>query len=161
MNSSKSPEEISKKRWPVKLSDVYGPLSQERLRTCHIDIQILMNAAASYNSKILEGHRGKEKQNEYFEEGKSRVRWPDGKHNTTPSMAWDVAPYHLTLPHIRWNDLDGFRLFAGFIMGVAQVLFDQGKISHLVRWGGDWDNDRDQSDQKFNDLVHFELYRPL
>lgn len=26
-----------------------------------------------------------------------------------------------------------------------------------LRWGGDWDKDWDLDDQKFNDLVHFEL----
>lgn len=28
-----------------------------------------------------------------------------------------------------------------------------------LRWGGDWDRDQDQSDQRWNDLVHVELWR--
>jgi hypothetical protein len=26
-----------------------------------------------------------------------------------------------------------------------------------LRWGGDWDSDKDFSDQNFDDLVHWEL----
>jgi hypothetical protein len=26
-----------------------------------------------------------------------------------------------------------------------------------LRWGGDWDSDKDTKDQNFNDLPHFEL----
>lgn len=146
----------------MKLNDKFSSTSKKRLLTCHIDAQIIMNCVVeSYDCTILEGHRVEEKQNEYFEEGKSRVRWPKGKHNSTPSMAWDTAPYFLTLPHIRWNDRDGFYMFAGWIQGTAKVLYNEGKISHLVRSGCDWDGDRDTKDQTFMDLVHFELYRPL
>jgi peptidoglycan L-alanyl-D-glutamate endopeptidase CwlK len=42
-------------------------------------------------------------------------------------------------------------------MGIAQKLKDDGKMTHSVRFGGDWDGDKDITDQKFNDLVHFEL----
>ena len=37
------------------------------------------------------------------------------------------------------------------------VLFVYKKMKINVRWGGDWDSDLDFNDQKFLDLVHFEL----
>jgi peptidoglycan L-alanyl-D-glutamate endopeptidase CwlK len=40
------------------------------------------------------------------------------------------------------------------------MLFEIGAIKHRIRWGGDWDMDNDLSDNTFNDLVHFELYKP-
>ncbi|WP_232367585.1 M15 family metallopeptidase domain-containing protein [Alteromonas pelagimontana] len=53
-----------------------------------------------------------------------------------------------------------FAVFAGFVQCVARQLYAEGKITHLVRWGGDWDMDGQTLDQKFNDLPHFELYKP-
>lgn len=95
---------------------------------------------------IIEGHRDKELQNEYFRTGKSKVEYPNGKHNEIPSMAVDVAPYP-----INWNDKKRFYYFAGIVKAVA---FEMG---YKLRWGGDWDNDNDLNDQTFMDLVHFEL----
>lgn len=109
---------------------------------------------------MITGHRNEKDQNEAFEEGKSEKFWPNSKHNERPSMAIDAAPYFLSIPHIKWKDEDGFRMFAGYVMGVAAALYEAGEISHVVRWGGDWDRDRDQSDQAFMDLVHFELVTP-
>jgi len=36
-------------------------------------------------------------------------------------------------------------------MGVAS------QMGIKIRWGGDWDSDGSVCDNKFNDLVHFEL----
>jgi len=36
-------------------------------------------------------------------------------------------------------------------------LKEEGKMSHSVRYGGDWDNDKEISNNRYNDLVHFEL----
>jgi len=87
-----------------------------------------------------------------FQKGLSKVEWPNGKHNTTPSMAADIAPYP-----IDWEDSGRFYFFAGYVSCVAVKLFAEGKITHRVRWGGDWDSDRHMDDQSFDDLVHFEL----
>jgi peptidoglycan L-alanyl-D-glutamate endopeptidase CwlK len=37
------------------------------------------------------------------------------------------------------------------------MLKNDGKMTHDVRYGGDWDGDKDINDQTFNDTVHFEL----
>jgi len=36
-------------------------------------------------------------------------------------------------------------------MGTAQSL------GYPLRWGGDWDGDTETNDNRFDDLVHFEL----
>lgn len=85
-------------------------------------------------------------QNKYFEQGKTKVQWPDSKHNKKPSWALDAAP-----TPIDWEDRERFYYFAGVVMAVAKLL----KIE--IRWGGDWDRDGNFKDQSFDDLVHFEM----
>ena len=131
----------------------YSVNSREKLSTCHRDLRMIMNAVVShFDNSILCGHRTEAAQIEAYTSGKSQVQWPNSKHNESPSMAVDAAPYP-----IDWNDLSRFRYFAGYVMGVADMLHAEGMITHRLRWGGDWDRDTQLSDNDFNDLVHFEL----
>jgi peptidoglycan L-alanyl-D-glutamate endopeptidase CwlK len=91
-------------------------------------------------------------QDEAYIKGTSRAKWPESKHNHQPSTAVDVAPYPLN-----WFNRPRFYWFAGYVMGIAQKLKDEGKMTHSVRFGGDWDGDRDIDDNALSDLVHFEL----
>ena len=125
----------------------FGQRSRQRLTTCHTDLQILLEAVVQhYDCTIIQGHRGEDFQNEAFETGKSKLPWPMSKHNKIPSLAVDVAPWP-----IDWDDLNRFRVFGGFVLGVAATL------GINIRWGGDWDGDWVFNDQRFNDLPHFEL----
>ena len=127
----------------------FGNTSKRRLATCDEDLQELFQEVVKFfDCSILEGHRGEETQNKYFDEGKSQVKWPNGKHNSSPSTALDAAPYP-----IDWDDTERFYYFAGFVKGVAF------NIGIPIRWGGDWDDDTDVKETKFKDLVHFELMR--
>jgi peptidoglycan L-alanyl-D-glutamate endopeptidase CwlK len=138
----------------------FGTTSKERLSSCHNDLQIIFNEVVkSYDCIILEGHRSVERQQRLYKEGKSKIDGINkkGKHNYMPSLAVDVAPYFNNTPHVRWNDTTSFYLFAGYVIGVSDILYKNGVISHILRWGGDWDSDKDIHDQTFNDLVHFEL----
>jgi peptidoglycan L-alanyl-D-glutamate endopeptidase CwlK len=125
----------------------FGPLSVSKLATAHPDLQRLFNEVIKHwDCTVLEGHRDQAAQDRAFEQGRSKLKWPNGNHNALPSRAVDVAPYP-----IDWNDQRRFLAFSGFVLGVAS------QLGIKVRWGGDWDSDRDLRDQKFNDLVHFEL----
>jgi hypothetical protein len=42
-------------------------------------------------------------------------------------------------------------------MGIADKLYSEGKMTHRVRCGIDWDQDNDIDDTKFWDAGHFEL----
>lgn len=66
--------------------------------------------------------------------------------NTLPSNAVDIAPYPLD-----WSDSLAFARLAGFVQAVAD------SMGIAVRWGGDWDQDGKSKDERFLDLVHFEL----
>ena len=127
--------------------------SFSKLSTCHMELQTLFYEIIRYfDCSVLEGHRGQTDQDAAFERGNSKFKWPDGKHNGNPSMAVDVAPHP-----IKWKNTKRFYWFGGFVMGVAERLKAEGKMTYSVRWGGDWDGDKNINDQTFNDLVHFEL----
>ena len=125
----------------------FSKKSKERLKSCDERLQKVFNEVINYvDCSVLEGHRDERKQNQYFSEGKSKVQYPFGRHNTKPSRAVDVAPYP-----IDWNDRERFHLFAGFVLGIAYSM----DIS--LRWGGDWNQNLEVDDNKFDDFPHFEL----
>lgn len=130
----------------------FGQASKDNLSTAHPDLQRLFNEVVkNYDCTVMCGHRNEEDQNKAFHEGRSKVQWPNGKHNKLPSEAVDVAPWFVEAPHIRWEDKEKFYHFAGYVQAVA----DQLKIK--IRWGGNWDSDDELHDQTFFDLPHFEL----
>ena len=121
--------------------------SKANLETCEPELQDIFNTVIEwFDCTILEGHRGEERQNQLCDEGKSQVRYPNSKHNSTPSRAVDVIPYP-----IDWEDRERMTFFAGWVMAIAKM---QGTA---LRWGGDWDKDTQVKDNSFDDLVHFEL----
>ena len=125
----------------------FGSRSINRLKTCDQKLQELFyEVVKHFDCSILEGHRGEEGQNKAYADGKSKVKHPNGKHNKFPSVAVDVAPYP-----IDWSDRDRFHYFSGFVLGVAK------QMGMNIRWGGDWNQDTKTKDNKFDDLVHFEI----
>ena len=94
--------------------------------------------AKHYDLTIICGYRNEEDQNEAVRTGKSNVIWPNGKHNSQPSLAVDAAPYP-----IDWNDKIRFYHFVGFVRGVAS------QLGIKIRCGADWDGDFDLKDQNF------------
>ena len=127
----------------------FGRKSRERLATCDEDLQDLFKEVIKYiDCSVLEGHRSKERQNKLYDEGKTKVRYPNGRHNASPSRAADVVPYP-----VDWADRERFHLFAGFVLGIAQSM----EIN--VRWGGDWNKNFKVGDNKFDDFPHFELIK--
>jgi peptidoglycan L-alanyl-D-glutamate endopeptidase CwlK len=125
----------------------FSEKSCSKLATCDVRLQRVFEAVVrEFDCTILEGHRDQERQDRMVEEGKSQVRWPDGKHNTVLSMAVDVTPYP-----IAWDDRERQTLFAGYVLATAKALGVE------LRWGGDWDRDTEVRDNRFDDLVHFEL----
>jgi len=128
---------------------VFGPASKSRLAELHPDLQrVLLAAIQVMDFSIVCGYRGKEDQEQAVRDGKSKLHFPDSKHNTTPSRAADLCPYRGGL---RWEDKEAFYLLGGVLKTVAH------QFGIKVRWGGDWDGDGDLHDQKLYDLPHVEL----
>lgn len=132
----------------------YGKTSKSKLNTVCTDLCAIMYDALDtgiMDISIIEGHRDKAEQNGYFDTGKSKVRYPDGKHNKAPSEAVDAAPY--INGKVSWNKLHCCVL-AGVILTCAV------KLGIKIRWGGNWDMDAEPiTDQDFQDLVHYEVVK--
>jgi len=126
---------------------IYSDKSKQKLATCDKRLQLIFNKAIKhFDNTILFGHRDYTDQMTAFREGNSQLTWPNSKHNKFPSLGVDAAPYP-----IDWDDIERFRYFNGFIMGIATGLGIQ------LRCGCDWDMDTEVKDNKFNDLCHYEL----
>jgi hypothetical protein len=114
----------------------FGKRSKERLATCDKKLQEVFNEVIKHvDCSVLEGHRGQERQDKLFEEGKTKVKYPNGRHNANPSRAVDITPYP-----VDWDD-----------RGIAK------SMGINLRWGGDWDQDFQVMDNKFDDFPHFEI----
>jgi len=125
----------------------FGKRSKANLATCNEDLQKVFNEVIKYvDCSVLEGHRDEWRQNKLFDEGKTKVKFPMGRHNSSPSRAVDVTPYP-----VDWDDRERQTLFAGFVLGI-----DRGMGINL-RWGGDWDQDFEVQDNRFDDFPHFEI----
>ena len=125
----------------------FGSRSKANLNSCHSDLQKVFNEVIKkVDCSVLCGHRGEEDQNKAFDEGRSKVKYPNGSHNADPSYAVDVTPYP-----VDWKDRERQTLFAGYVIGVAQGMGID------LRWGGDWDQDFQVKDNTFDDFPHFEI----
>lgn len=151
----------------------YGRKSKEKLETCHPKIQDIMNTVIKYfDNTITEGKRSKEKQDKYFEQGTSKVKWPNSKHNVKNpddlSRAIDSVPYPIDYRYEKAllkamedgdtkevmeiiHNIERWFMYIGFVKGVA---FEKG--IELIS-GADWDSDNQLSDQRFDDLPHMQL----
>jgi len=145
----------------------FGSTSDEKLNTCHKDLQLIMRLAISRSKidfGISEGHRTVQKQLQYFNEGKSKVDGikVKGKHNFIPAEATDIYVYHPDVETRRKLAYDRSHLsyIAGIVESCAEELFAKGLITHKIRWGANWDSDNViDYDQPFDDFPHFELLK--
>ena len=125
----------------------FGKRSRERLSTCDKRLQEVFNEVIkTVDCSVLEGHRGKDRQNMLYKEWKTKLTFPKGRHNSSPSNAVDVVPYP-----VDWGDRERFHLFAGFVLGIAKGM------GINLRWGGDWNINWFVDDNKFDDFPHFEI----
>jgi peptidoglycan LD-endopeptidase CwlK len=123
----------------------FSQKSLDQLATCEPELQRLFNAVINHwDCIILEGHRTEEQQKENVRKGVSKTM--NSKHLHSPSRAVDVAPFPLD-----WNDLERFKIFGGFVLGMAAAL------GIPIVWGGDWNGNKKFTDQTFFDYPHFEL----
>ncbi len=142
--------------------NTFSTVSETRLQTCHPDLQKILRESLKISDidfGIAEGHRSVELQQQYFKEGKSKIDGVTqlGKHNTMPSMAADIYPF---IGGKANYDLETLSYLAGIFHAVSEMLYNQGAITHHLRWGGNWDMDGEiLIDQSFDDRPHIELVK--
>ena len=125
----------------------FSALSRERLGTCDERLQkVFYEVIKHFDCTILEGYRSEALQNLYVAQGKSRIKWPNGKHNSLPSKAVDAIPFP-----VDWDDVNRICYFAGYVMATAL------SMGIKLIWGKDWDGDTDLNDQTFRDGPHYQL----
>lgn len=126
----------------------YSNHSRKIISTCDERIQKILNEVIKImDCRAISGQRKEQEQNQLFYAGRSKVKFPHSRHNKLPlSGAIDIAPYP-----IDWNDRERFTYFAGIVKGVAW------SMGYKVTWGGDWDNDFNLKNNKFDDLAHFQI----
>lgn len=144
---------------------IFSDSSKKKLRTLHPDLQkVLVEAILYTDFTILEGHRGKEKQNEAVKNGTSTLTFPNSKHNREPSEAVDIVPYPIKWPddflkkafdeslplEDRKSNAFLYALYLGrFYELKGVVCYIAHKHGIEIEWGGNW--------SKLRDFPHFQL----
>jgi hypothetical protein len=125
----------------------FGLRSIRELSTCDERLQRIFNEVVKYfDCTVIEGHRGEEAQNKAFDEGRSKLKYPNGKHNKIPSLAVDVMPFP-----IDWKNNEQIAYFAGQVVATARTM------GITLRWGHDFNMNNKLNDQKFIDAPHYEI----
>lgn len=126
----------------------FGAASEMQLATCDERLQrVARRVVEVWDCQVLQGKRSESEEATHLANGTSHTR--ASKHVyplDVPSLAMDLVPYP-----VDWKNLKRFYVFSGFVLGTAR------ELGITLRWGGDWDSDRDLDDQTFNDLPHFEV----
>ncbi len=103
----------------------FSKKSIELLSQCDTRLQeICKDAIIIYDFTVICGYRSKEEQESLFADGKTKLHYPDSKHNKNSSEAVDIAPYP-----IDWEDAGRFKLLAGIMFGIAH------SKGIKIRWG--------------------------
>ena len=129
----------------------YSNRSKANLATVHTDLQTLFNEVIKhYDCTVVSGLRTAEEQAKLYAQGRTApgtiVTYKDGYEKQSKHQggnAVDVIPYPSG-----YKDKNELIRFAGFVLGVASMLKEQGKISNNLEWGGDW---------KWKDRPHFQI----
>jgi len=162
------------------MANSFGKASMKQYETLHNDLQLILDYTilrCAVDFSLIEGHRSPEKQLEYFKKGRKQqadgswviVKQRDiitnidgyrvkGTHNYSPSLAVDIAVYVPEKPNLAY-DLSHLAYIAGCMITIADQLFEEKKIQHKLRWGGNWDRDGDLADNTLFDGPHFELIK--
>jgi peptidoglycan L-alanyl-D-glutamate endopeptidase CwlK len=121
--------------------------SEAILCTCDCRlVEIMRTVIQFFDIKVLHGYRDEVSQNKAYASGNSKLKYPNSKHNTKPSLAIDIAPYP-----VNFNHPNDFIYLAGHVMMTAHLL------GYNIRWGYDWNGNNSTADERFADMGHFEI----
>ena len=120
----------------------WGNKSKECLATCDKRLQDMANMMlerSPFDLTITCGHRSKDEQDAAFNNGNSKARFGESKHNFLPSRAIDIVPYP-----INWDDKD-----KRWQEMALNAMWCAGKLGFEITWGGSF--------KSIRDCPHFEL----
>lgn len=123
----------------------FSAKSLGKLKECHPLLQRLMtDVIKTVDFSVICGYRGKEEQDLAYESGHSKLRWPQSKHNSSPSLAVDIVPYP-----IDWENIASFHMLSDEVKDAWDRIPESERDGFELSWGGDW--------KKFRDYPHYEL----
>jgi len=152
----------------------FGTRSKDSLKNVHRDLVLVHKEAIKtirVDYGIHDGARTWNEQLKHFEEGTSKLdpRIPkmlsSAKHVLTLygplALATDIhVASRFRGKSLAWDALH-LTYIVAYLIATADRLYLQGRISHKLRWGGNWDMDGVlQLDQNFIDNPHVELFKP-
>ncbi len=106
----------------------FSKRSLKNLKTCDERLQaIAHDVLGEMDIAVICGHRDEFSQNEAFERGLSKKKWPNSKHNSFPSRAMDIVPYP-----VDWNDIERFEKMLAIVERAAE------KLGTDIRLGKAW-----------------------
>lgn len=130
-----------------------GKRSKERLRGVKPSLVKVVQRAIEITEQdftVIEGLRTQTRQRELVRQGKSQTM--NSRHLTGDAVdlgAWENG-------HISWKVGGKKQRY----QKIAKAMFQAAEeLGVNIRWGGNWDGDDTQRDERFRDLVHFELPR--
>ena len=147
----------------------FSAKSMSILKTCRPELQKLcLEVVKTFDCSVISGRRGQLEQEKLFKDGKSNAHWGESPHNYGESFAVDLVPYPVNwdteteiisaagagdVPALlsAIDSVQRFYALYGYVRRVAE------EMGIKIKWGGDWDRDFHFSDNKFDDLPHFEL----
>lgn len=135
--------------------NLFGTTSRANLSTANSTLQgIAAEVLLIKDHSIVKGHRNQVDQDYAHQTGKSKLKWPDGKHNALPSNAIDVRTYPMPIRPTKELFEQALReeqlYLLGLYVGVAFAL------GTTLRIGADWDRDGEIADNGFDDFFHVE-----
>lgn len=117
------------------------PACEEKLEKSHASLVVWFQKKKAKNPKlhISWSHRDKDSQEEAYSEGKTKLHYPNSKHNKLPAEALDL--FELNDQGIAiWNP-----------MTFADIASESEKDGDPIMWGGRW--------KTIGDTDHFQ-YKP-
>jgi peptidoglycan L-alanyl-D-glutamate endopeptidase CwlK len=112
----------------------FSKRSTKELDTVHIVLQRLLKRVIERTDfTVLCGHRGQAAQDAAYAEGKSKLKFPFSRHNVSPSMAVDVAPWP-----IDFKDMQRFRELAEIMKEEWSLMAESERMRYRLEHGGDW-----------------------
>ena len=118
--------------------------SLTKLKTCHPDIIKLAHEVNKiFPIQCICGHRNEVDQDKAYQNGYSRLKFPNSKHNKKPSLAGDFVPDpDLNPATLDWGDIKSFELMC--------LAFEQkaDELGIKIRLGRDF---------KFKDFPHIQM----
>lgn len=131
----------------------YSKQSETNLSTCHPDLQRLFyTVLENYDHSIICGRRGQVDQDDAYDRGASKKKYPDSRHNPDPSEAVDAMPYPVNWSSTKENMCKLYH-FVGYVLATAH------RLGINIRCGADFNCNGVFFDDNFIDIPHFELVK--